>query len=155
MSTEIMNTAATLCVFNDPSMGTQFVSFSPEGNEGKVKLFNAINSPDKRLSDMKNTPIMLADVIVSVVDLSEEKDTKDAKDKAPTGFIPEGEKRKGYRVVMIDADGVSYTATSQGIYNSICTLRNVFGTLHFDEPIKIVIKEVKTKNGNTMTMTLA
>lgn len=151
---------STICVFNDPAIGDMFASFSPDDIAGKVKLYNAINSPASRLGDVINTPINIQDVVVSRVMLSNNNednagDTKKGKkDSNPFAPIPDDEKREGFRVVIIDTDGVSYTATSTGIYNSICTLRNVFGTLHFDTGLKAVVKQIQTKNGKTLTLSL-
>lgn len=150
-NTEIMtNNSETLCVFNDPSIGSQFVSFSPDTMEGKVQLYNAINSPDKRLADIINTPIMLRDVIVSKVTLT---DRNDKNNDEENPFV--SSERVGFRTIIVDADGVSYAATSNGVYNSVATLRAVFGTLHFDEPLKVVVKQVAVKNGNTLTLAIA
>lgn len=138
-----------IAIFNDPNIGDLYSTFSPDTIEGKIKLYNAINSPDHRLADFINTPIFISDVVVSKVKLAERIDQKTPQ------WIPEDKERDGFRVVIIDAEGKSYTATSTGIYNSICTLRSVFGTLHFDEPLKTIVKQISTKNGNTLTLSLS
>lgn len=138
----------SLSIFNDPKLGSQFTSFSPDTMEGKIKLYNAINSPDCRLADFINTPIAIKDVVITRVELSDKVDPNEedwARDRTT---------RQGMRVIVIDGEDKSYTATSSGIYNSICTLRAVFGTLHFEEPLKAVVKQIKTKNGNTLTLSL-
>lgn len=138
----------SIMIFNDPNIGDQYSSFSPDDMTGKVKLYNAINSPDERLADFINTPITIRDVVVSRVKLAERINTSDS------NWNEESGEREGFRVVLIDMDDKSYTATSTGIYNSICTLRGIFGTLHFDEGLKAIVKQVKTKNGNTLTLAL-
>lgn len=156
MSKELITAnKGTLCVFNDSTVGDMYTSFNPESIEAKKKLFNAINSTDNRLADYINKPINMVDVVVRKVELSNNFGDDKDKDTPPEGFVAEAEKREGFRVVIIDDDGVSYAATSAGIYNSICTLRNVFGDLHFDEGLQIIPKQVKTKNGNTLTIALA
>ena len=141
----------TICVFNDPKLGEQFCSFSPDDVAGKVKLYNAINSPDERLSDFINTPITIRDVVVSKVKLSEKVESENE-----NPFIPEetANVREGFRVVIIDVEGKSYTATSTGIYNSVSTLRSIFGGLHFEDGLKAMVKQIKTKNGKTLTLAL-
>lgn len=154
------NTQESICIFNDPAMGEQYSSFVPETLEAKVKLYNAINSPDGRLADLINTPFSIKDVVIRKVELSERKDdVKDKKrdvddmpftvdDQNPNG------KREGFRVILIDTEGRSFTATSTGIYNSVCTLRGIFGDLHFENGLKAVVKQISTKNGNTLTLSL-
>lgn len=138
----------TVCIFNDPKVGEQFTSFSPADMAGKLKLYNAINSPDARLADFINTPIVIRDVVVSKVELV------DKVNPAADNWDSEGTTRIGFRVVVIDMEDKSYTATSTGIYNSICTMRSIFGTLHFEEGLTAVVKQVKTKNGNSLTLAL-
>lgn len=140
--------AGTLAIFNDPKLGEIYTSFSPDSMEGKMMLYNAINSPDNRIADFINTPIHLRDVVVSKVKLANKID-------AVGDWTEEQPEREGFRVILIDIDGKSYTATSTGIYNSISTLRSVFGTLHFEEGINVVVRQIKTKNGNTLTLALA
>lgn len=151
MANNIVAATQALCVFNDPKIGAQFTSFSPEDMAGKVKLYNAINSPDERLADFINTPITIRDVIVSKVSLAEKIDRSEP---SPWDGDDTSTTREGFRVVIIDSDDRSYTATSTGIYNSICTLRSIFGTLHFEDGLKAVVKQIKTKNGNTLTLSL-
>lgn len=136
----------TLCVFNDPKFCDLFTSFSPDDMDGKRRLYNAINSPDKRLADIINTPINIRDIVVKRVELTE--------DMSGSDWTKENDRSAAFRVVVIDDQDVSYTATSTGIYNSVCTLRSIFGTLHFDEPLKACVKQIKTKNGNTLTLSL-
>lgn len=149
----VQGTASPVCVFNDPELGQQFVSFVPDTMEAKVTLYNAINTPDERLSSHINKEIALVDVIVCYVRLSDRNDDIDD-DKEKNPFV-EAAPRYGYRTIIIDDNGISYTATSSGIYNSIQTLRTVFGTLHFDEPLKVVVRQIAVKNGNTLSLQIA
>ena len=142
-------TGATLCVFNDASIGDTFCSFAPEGKEGKIKLYNAINNPDHRIADCINKEIAVRDVVIKAVKLTEERNKKPG---AGQQWVDEEGDRDGFRVVLLDMNGESYTATSSGIYNSVATLRAVFGELHFDEGLTVEVNQVKTKNGNTLTL---
>lgn len=159
----VQGNASPVCVFNDPELGQQFVSFVPDTREAKVILYNAINTPDERLSSHINKEIALVDVIVCYVRLNDRNDdTDDDKEKNPfveaaprSGYRIEAAPRYGYRTIIIDENGISYTATSSGIYNSIQTLRTVFGTLHFDEPLKVVVRQIAVKNGNTLSLQIA
>lgn len=137
-------------IFGDQKYGDQFASFSPDDMAGKRKLYSAINAPDSRIVDHINQVIRLTDVVISRVEIAEKmvKNTPFNDDDIGVN------KRGAFRVILIDAGGHSYVATSNGIYNSICTLRNVFGTLHFDEPMELMVKQISTKNGNTLTLAL-
>ena len=148
-------TTEIAAIFNDESLGDMYASFNPETVEGKVTLYNAVNTPDVRLADYINREVMIRDVIVRRVKLSG-KYNNDAPKKGNNPFVPEQEQeeRDGFRVIIIDTDGKSFAATSTGIYNSICTLRNIFGDLHFDDGILAHIKQVDTKNGKSLSIGL-
>lgn len=141
----------TLCVFNDQKIGNQYASFSPDSYADKVKLYNAINTPDHQLADFINREIKISDVVIRVVTLTARKGMSS---DAPAAWVEDNIDKMGFRVILIDDNGESYAATSNGIYNSICTLRGIFGTLHFDEPLVAMVNQIKTKNGNTLTMSL-
>lgn len=131
--------------------GGQFISFTPDTQAERVKLYNAINNPDKRVKEMINTPIELVDVVISEVIL--QSTFQDG--KGGDSFTPPSDgvdTKKGYRVVLIDKDGKSYQAVSAGIYSSIKNIEAVFGGLHFEEPLTVIPRDVKTKNGNTVTL---
>lgn len=145
------NANESIAVFNDQKYGTQYSSFSPDEFADKVKLYNAINTPDFQIADFINKEITIADVVIRVVTLTARKDKSDG---LPDGWAPDETDKQGYRVIIIDEGGKSYSATSNGIYNSICTLRGIFGTLHFDQPLKAMVNQIKTKNGNTLTLSL-
>ena len=116
----------------------QFVSFRAEDMKSKVRLFNAMNQPKYKVSDMINKKIKLKDVILMNVTMEGE----------------DGEQDTGIRSVLIDADGNAYNATSNGIFSSLTNLYMIFGTLHFDEPLEILISQISTKRGSTLSITL-
>lgn len=116
----------------------QFVSFRAEDMKSKVKLFNAMNQPKYKVSDMINKKIKLKDVILMNVIMEGE----------------DGEQDTGIRSVLIDADGNAYNATSNGIFSSLTNLYMIFGTLHFEDPLEILISQIPTKRGSTLSITL-
>ena len=116
----------------------QFVSFSAEDMKSKVRLFNAMNQPKYKVSDMINKKIKLKDVILMNVTMEGE----------------DGEQDTGIRSVLIDADGNAYNATSNGIFSSLTNLYMIFGTLHFEDPLEILISQIPTKRGSTLSITL-
>lgn len=144
-----------LCVFNDKSIGEQYCSFNPDTIDGKIKLYNAINSPDERLKNVINMPLKVKDVVIRKVELVGRivnDGTGDTDDTENPFTTDRG--RESFRVILLDVDGKSYTATSTGIYNSVCTLRSVFGGLHFEEGLNMVVKQISTRNGNTLTLSI-
>lgn len=116
----------------------QFVSFHAEDMKSKVRLFNAMNQPKYKVSDMINKKIKLKDVILMNVTMEGE----------------DGEQDTGIRSVLIDADGNAYNATSNGIFSSLTNLYMIFGTLHFEDPLEILISQIPTKRGSTLSITL-
>lgn len=116
----------------------QFVSFRAEDMKSKIRLFNAMNQPKYKVSDMINKKIKLKDVILMNVTMEGD----------------DGEQDTGIRSVLIDADGNAYNATSNGIFSSLTNLYMIFGTLHFEEPLEILISQIPTKRGSTLSITL-
>lgn len=116
----------------------QFVSFRAEDMKSKVRLFNAMNQPKYKVSDMINKKIKLKDVILMNVTMEGE----------------DGEQDTGIRSVLIDSDGNAYNATSNGIFSSLTNLYMIFGTLHFEDPLEIMISQIPTKRGSTLSITL-
>lgn len=116
----------------------QFVSFRAEDMKSKVRLFNAMNQPKYKVSDMINKKIKLKDVILMNVTMEGE----------------DGEQDTGIRSVLIDVDGNAYNATSNGIFSSLTNLYMIFGTLHFEDPLEILISQIPTKRGSTLSITL-
>lgn len=142
-----MSEVTTICVFNDTKIGDTYCSFKPDEFDAKIKLYNAINNPDRRVADCINKEIRLRDVVIKAVKLSEERNRADN-----WTDVGDSKERDGFRVILIDEDGLSYSATSAGIYNSVATIRSVFGMLHFETPLTVQVNQVKTKNGNTLTL---
>ena len=147
----------------------QYCSFDPSDMAGKIKLYNAINSPDERLGNVVNVPLNIRDVVICKVALSKRYNTEDndgnkrnksrisekRQDNTDDNPFEDSGNSVGFRVIVIDDEGKSYTATSQGVYNSICIMRNVFGTLHFEpQPLKVMVKSIDTKNGKTLTLSI-
>ena len=117
----------------------RYASFEPTTKEDKIKLYNAFNSPTEKIGNLINQKIDVVDVVLAHVELVNDKT---------------GELEDSVRTILIDKDGKSYDATSSGIYNSVLTILSVFGSLHFeqDEPLTVVVKQIKTKRGSTLTL---
>lgn len=130
----------------DVALNETFISFSPDTFEGKKEMYNAINNPDKRINEMINMEIRVRDVILTGVELANSGDDRNSFEDNPF------DKRKAIRTIIIDDEGRSYVATSDGIATSIRSLYSVFGTLHFDEPVTVVVKQITVKKGTMLTL---
>lgn len=126
-----------------------FSSFNSDSREDKVKLYNALTNPDRRIADYINTTIGIKDVVMVPVDMVQtiDKEGNPFEDEAP-------KTRKMMRTIILADDGYSYGATSDGISNSLRMLYQVFGTLHFDEPVKMQVKQVKARRGNVLNLVM-
>lgn len=112
--------------------------FSTVIDDGKAStrkiIYNSLAAPDCSVNDMVGKQIELVDVIAY-----------------PVTFLQEGDRGDEVtclRTVLIDKNGKSYAAVSEGIANSVMRLFTIYGTPHWEEPIKVEIRQVKTRNGN-------
>lgn len=107
---------------------------SIKGNDFQTKLKVAAALANSiPLSDHLNTTIELVDVVVSPVDIEDEK----------TGVVSTVP-----RIVLIDSNGIAYHATSLGVFSSIETLIGIIGEPStWDGPINTVAVEQKTRKG--------
>lgn len=114
-----------------------YCSFVPQTQADKVKFFNAINSPQKRLRDCVNMEIKLKDIYAERCEFVN-KET--------------GEAMPGVRIVFIDADGVSYQAASKGVFTSTQKLLQILGEpALWEEPVTVVPKQIsKGVNQNVL-----
>ena len=130
--------------FSNPNAGNFYASIKPQTRKERVALYNAINSADYKLSSLGETQVIEAvDVVAHEVVL------EDMQTKQPV---------KCARVVIIDKNGKTYEAISQGVVSSLSKIFSVIGmpdeTWH-DEPVKMVLKKVRTRKGfitNTLTL---
>lgn len=102
--------------------------------ESKAKIYNSINSPDKKLSECIGETINLKDVICHTVQLIDENT---------------GEVFDTVRSILIDDKGVSYQAVSTGVNNSLSKIFQIFGSPeNWEKPLPIKAKQKQTNNGN-------
>ena len=120
-------------------MGDAYTSIDLSVPENKVKLYNAINTPSERITDIINKPIKMVDAVTIPSQVVDEKT---------------GEARYIVRSIIIDNEGNTYTASSNGLHNSLRNLLAIFGTLHFDNGLPVTVKQVETKRGRTLTLKL-
>ena len=110
------------------TLSAPWCSFKANTLEQKKRLYRAMTNPDSKLSDCINMVINLVDAYIEWAELTHDQT---------------GEIEQVPRVVLFDADGKTYTATSKGVYNSLYRLFVVFGVPHWETPIPVKIRQVQ------------
>lgn len=114
----------------------QYCSMTPKNTDEEIALFNAMNSSDKRLADCINTVITIRHIFVEVVTCHNQDNP------AITQLCP--------RIVLIDADGVSYQCVSIGIFSAMKKLLSVKGDPRlWDGPVYVQVLQI-TKDKKKM-----
>lgn len=116
-----------------------FCSMSAGTPEEKVQLFNAMNNPAKAIKECVNMELKIKDVFVEVVTCINEQT---------------GEAKECPRIVLIDENGVGYTAVSLGVFSSLKKIFQVFGFPTWDTPITIVPKVISKGTKQITTLSL-
>lgn len=116
---------------------TSFCSLAANTQEEKAQLFNLMNAPQHRLSDMINMTIEVTDIFVETVQCANK----------------DGEITLTPRIVLIDKNGEGYQCVSMGIYGALKKLFSIYGVPHWEEPLPLTVKQV-TK-GEYKILTLA
>lgn len=144
MTTEVITTDTAPVQLLDGLMNPNANFYCSIQNDGsrksKVKIYNAINNADKKIADCIGETLELVDVVAHPAQVVDEE----------TGEVVEI-----LRTVLIDKDGVSYSASSVGITNSLEKIFAIVGMPSWaDEPLKVKIKQIATGNGNNKVNTL-
>lgn len=116
-----------------------YTSMKGDTVEEKAKLFNAMNNPDKRISDMIGKIINVKDVFVEEVRFADE-------ETGEITFAP--------RIVVIDTNGESYQAVSVGVMSAFKKLFQLFGQPTWPEGIPLEVKQVKNGKNNILTFAI-
>ena len=121
-----------------------YCSIADDGTRAsKVKIFNAINGADESIADHIGETIEVVNVVAHPVTLIDENT---------------GEEVNTLRTVFIDKKGVAYTAVSQGITSALSRIFSLIGSpdngAWEKEPVKMKIKQVKTRNGMNKVNTI-
>lgn len=125
-------------VRNELSSDSKSTYCSIQGGDRKTlaKIYNAMNNPSHKVSDYINKTIMVKDVFVELIEMSNEET---------------GEFENVPRVVLIDETGEAYQAVSTGIFNAVKNAIQVFGAPTWDDPLPCEVKQVQVKNGSMLT----
>ena len=114
-----------------------FCSFTADKPEDKKKLYKVMTNPDHKLADFINKTISVTDIFSENCQLTDGKT---------------GEVKTMPRIVLIDKDGVSYQCVSYGIYNSIKKLIQIYGLPTWEEPIDLLVKQIKAGDKNILSL---
>lgn len=131
----------------DELMNGQVKMYCSLKNDGtrkdKAKVYNALAREDERLSDHINEVLEIVDVVVHPITIADEET---------------GEPINTLRTVLIDKDGKNYVAVSGGIASALSRVISIVGSPEDgswrEEPLKMKIKQVKTRNGNNKVNTI-
>ena len=126
---------------SNPTSTQMYCSIPNDGSaKSKASIYNAINSPDEKLSEHIGEVLELIHIVAHEVQLVDEET---------------GELVRVLRTILVDKNGKSYEAVSGGVANSISRLLQIFGQpAEWTEPIKVKAKQKATRNGNNKVTTL-
>lgn len=129
--------------FKDPT-GNFYCSIKNDGTrKTQVAIYNAINGADEALGDHINEILEIVNVVAHPVTITDE---------------VTGEIKEALRTVLIDKNGKAYTAVSGGIANAMSRIMSIIGEptngAWEKEPVKMKVKQVKTRNGNNKVNTI-
>lgn len=135
MNNELMTNSFVSDLENDNN--DIFCSFTADKPEDKKKLYKVMTNPDHKLADFINKTISVTDIFSENCQLTDGKT---------------GEVKTMPRIVLIDKDGVSYQCVSYGIYNSIKKLIQIYGLPTWEEPIDLLVKQIKAGDKNILSL---
>lgn len=114
-----------------------YTSLKTNSPEEKAKFYNLMNNPEKRVRDMIGKIIMVKDVFVEPVEMTNHET---------------GEVTQAPRIVLIDDKGVGYQAVSVGVFSAIKKLFGVFGTPEaWAKPISLEVQQISKGLRNILT----
>lgn len=124
--------------------GTMITSLvaNPNDRAASVRLFNAMNNPDERVSNHINEEIVVRDYLIEMTEIE---DT----DAYGNGL---GTYSQVPRVVLVSPEGKSYQAVSYGIANAIRNVCIACGNAPWNPPVQLKVKQVPTKRGSMLTV---
>ena len=119
--------------------GTMLCSIAPKpGDRDAAKVvYNAMNNPTHNLRDFVNKNIVVENVLIEVNDILNEES---------------GEIDRVPRTVLISPDGISYSAISKGVFNSIKNAYLAFGDAPWEGGIEFEVKQVSVGSGQMLTL---
>lgn len=115
---------------------------NPDDRAASVRVFNAMNNPNDRVSNHINETISVQDYLIEMTEIED----TDAYGNGLGSYsvVP--------RVVLVAPDGTSYQAASYGIANAVRNAVLVCGDAPWQPPVQLKIKQVPTKRGSMLTV---
>lgn len=105
--------------------------------ETKAIVFNAANNPDHKVKDYVNKTINVKDIYAEIIEIVSEET---------------GEVIKVPRIVLIDADGLSFECVSVGMYSAIRKLVAIYGAPTWEPPLTVTVKQKSVGKGSMYTL---
>ena len=115
---------------------------NPDDRAASVRVFNAMNNPNDRVSNHINETISVQDYLIEMTEIED----TDAYGNGLGSFsaVP--------RVVLVSPDGKSYQGISYGIANAVRNVVMVCGDAPWVPPVQLKVKQVPTKRGSMLTV---
>ena len=147
-NTEIQATEQTNAItvqnITNAASGAMITSLraNPNDRAASVRIFNAMNNPNERVSNHINETIKVQDYLIEMTQIE---DT----DSYGNGL---GSYSVVPRVVLVAPDGTSYQAVSYDIANAVRNVVIVCGDAPWNPAVQLKIKQVPTKRGSMLTV---
>jgi len=120
------------------SRNLEYTSLSDVTPEEKMIMFNVMNNPAKRLKACINMRLLITDIYMEVIELTQDDGTVEA--------VP--------RTILVDVDGVGYACTSKGVFTGVKKLIRSFGEPTWKTPLPIMPVEVPKGDNFILTLTV-
>lgn len=118
----------------------QFCSMVPKTEDEEIILYNAMNNPEKRISDCINKTILVSHVFCEVV-------TCINRETGETNLCP--------RVVLIDDKGVGYQAVSLGVFSALKKIFSIKGMPStWKKPVKLEVVQITKGERKLLTFNM-
>lgn len=113
------------------------IKAQPGDRKAASTIYNAMNNPKHRVSDMINKDILIENFLIEMTEIANE-------ETGEVACVP--------RCVLIDDKGESYQAVSVGIGNALVKLVMVCGQAPWVPPVKVQVRQQQTKRGSMLTL---
>lgn len=135
------NSGAAMTVSDVMNTGLGYTDMNLSDRSAAVAFYNAMSNPSDKLKEHVNEVLSLVHVSVECVEVSKD-DVPEEKSIAP-------------RIVLITADGRSYSCVSVGVYQSLKRMFTLLGNPDtWTEPVKIKPVLISTKKGQVLSLNL-
>lgn len=135
------NSGAAMTVSDVMNTGLGYTDMNLSDRSAAVAFYNATSNPSDKLKEHVNEVLSLVHVSVECVEVSKDD-------------VPEG-KTIAPRIVLITADGRSYSCVSVGVYQSLKRMFTLLGNPDtWTEPVKIKPVLISTKKGQVLSLNL-